>query len=181
MTHSPGVGAQKSQRTLLPTAEDMAKCREECTSSQDWCHSHVGSVLELSCLIRYKGKCYKSKSVDFNILFLLHIWHTFRIYVCVYIQSKGFPSDTGGKEPTCQRRRGKRPGSVPGPGRPPGGGHGNAFLSGESHGQRGAWWATAHGVSESRTCLKQISTYAYSQSLGASYLAHSNLWKISST
>ena len=39
------------------------------------------------------------------------------------------------------------------------------FLSGESHGQRSqvGYW----------TCLKQLSMHAYSQSLGALYLAHS--------
>ena len=26
---------------------------------------------------------------------------------------------------------------------------------------RGAWWATAHGVAESQTRLKQLSTYVY--------------------
>ena len=43
--------------------------------------------------------------------------------------------------------------SIPESGRPPGGGHGNplqySFL--ESPMDRGAWWATVHGVAKSRT------------------------------
>ena len=45
-------------------------------------------------------------------------------------------------------------GSISGSGRSPGGGHGNPlqFLPGESL-DRGAWWATVHGVAKSQTCL----------------------------
>ena len=37
-------------------------------------------------------------------------------------------------------------GSILGSGRSPGGGHGNPFLPGESHG--GAWWAIVHRVTK---------------------------------
>ena len=46
-------------------------------------------------------------------------------------------------------------GSIPGLGRPSGGGHGNPCQYScleNPHGQR-AWWATAHGVTKSRTRL----------------------------
>ena len=33
------------------------------------------------------------------------------------------------------------------------------LLPGESHGQR-SWWATVHGVTKSRTLLKQLSTHS---------------------
>ena len=36
-----------------------------------------------------------------------------------------FPGGTSGKEPTCQCRGLRDPGSIPGSGRSPGGGHGN--------------------------------------------------------
>ena len=45
--------------------------------------------------------------------------------------------------------------SVPGLVTPPGGGHGNPLQSSclESPMDRGAWWPTAHGVTNSRTQL----------------------------
>ena len=43
-------------------------------------------------------------------------------------------------------------GSVPGSGRSPGGGHGSVFQYSclENPRDRGAWWATIHGVAKSR-------------------------------
>ena len=51
-------------------------------------------------------------------------------------------------------------GSIPGSGRSPGGGHGNPLqYSGLGNPMdRGAWWATVHGVAKSWTRLKQLST-----------------------
>ena len=44
-------------------------------------------------------------------------------------------------------------GSIPELGRSPGGGHGNPLLYFclGNHKDRGAWWATVHGVAKSRT------------------------------
>ena len=44
---------------------------------------------------------------------------------------------------------------IPGSGRSPGGGHGNAlqYSSLENPMDRGAWRAAVHGVAKSRTCL----------------------------
>ena len=55
-------------------------------------------------------------------------------------------------------------GSIPGLGRPPGGGNGNPLQYSclENPMDRGAWWATVHGVSKSRTRLKLLSTDTYS-------------------
>ena len=49
-------------------------------------------------------------------------------------------------------------GSIPGLGRSPGGGHGNPLQDPcpENPMDRGAWWATVHGVSESQTRLKWL-------------------------
>ena len=46
-------------------------------------------------------------------------------------------------------------GSSPGWGRSPGGGHGNPLQYSclENSMERGAWWATAHGVTKSQTPL----------------------------
>ena len=52
------------------------------------------------------------------------------------------------KEPTCDAGD---PGSIPGSGRAPGGGHGNPLQHSclESPMDRGAWRATVHGAAES--------------------------------
>ena len=44
-------------------------------------------------------------------------------------------------------------GSIPGSGRSPGGGHGNPLQYSclENPMDRGAWWATVHAISKSRT------------------------------
>ena len=59
----------------------------------------------------------------------------------------GFPGGSVGKEFTCNA--GDRD-SIPGSGRCPGGGHGNPLQHSrlENPMDRGAWRATAHGVSE---------------------------------
>jgi len=52
-------------------------------------------------------------------------------------------------------------GSIPGSGRSPGEGNGNPFQYSylENPMDRGAWWATVHGVKKSWTGLKQLSTH----------------------
>ena len=66
----------------------------------------------------------------------------------------------------CQSRRLKRLGFNPWVRKIPGGGHGNPLQYSclENPMNRGAWWATVHGVAESWTRLKQLS----SSSKGAS-------------
>ena len=53
-------------------------------------------------------------------------------------------------------------GSIPGSGRSPGGGHGNPLQSSclENPRARGAWGATVHGVTKSRTGQKRLSMHA---------------------
>ena len=52
--------------------------------------------------------------------------------------------------------------SVPGLGRPPGGGHGNPlqYYCLENSMDRGAWWATVYRFVKSQTQVKQLSTQA---------------------
>ena len=61
--------------------------------------------------------------------------------------SRGFPVSTGGKEPAANARDLRDWGSVPGSGRPPGGGHGNPLQcsSLDSLMDRSPW-AVVHGV-----------------------------------
>ena len=53
-------------------------------------------------------------------------------------------------------------GSIPGSGKSPGGGHDNPLQDSclENPMDRGAWWATALGVTENRTGLKWLGTDA---------------------
>ena len=70
--------------------------------------------------------------------------------IWVQIQSLGFPGGSDGKEPTCNAGD---PGSIPGSGRSPREENGyllQYFLL-ENSMHRGAWWATVHGVTKSRT------------------------------
>ena len=60
----------------------------------------------------------------------------------------GFPGDSDSRESTCKAGD---PGSIPGPGRSPGEGNGDPLqCSGlENPMDRGAWWATVHGITKS--------------------------------
>ena len=86
-------------------------------------------------------------------------------YLCLLFQSypetgsfsssvkyDGSPGGSDGKESTGNAGD---LGSIPGLGRCPGGGHGNPFQCSwlEHPMDRGAWWATVHGVTKSRTPL----------------------------
>ena len=54
-------------------------------------------------------------------------------------------------------------GSIPGLGKSPGEGNGNSLKYSclENPMDRGAWWATVHGVAKSQTRLKQLSTHPH--------------------
>ena len=65
----------------------------------------------------------------------------------------GFPGGSDNKEPACNVGD---PGSIPALGRSPGKGNGNPLLQYsclENSTDGGAWWATVHGVTKSRTRL----------------------------
>ena len=63
---------------------------------------------------------------------------------------EGFPGGASGKEPSANAGDVKDAGSFPGSGRFPGEGHGNPLQYSclENPVDRGAWWATVHGVAE---------------------------------
>ena len=65
---------------------------------------------------------------------------------------RGFPDGSDGKESACKARD---PGLIPGSGRSSGGGHGNPieYSCLENPMDRGAQWATVHGVSKGQTWL----------------------------
>ena len=78
----------------------------------------------------------------------------------------GFPGGSDSKRISCNAGD---QGSIPGSERSPGGGNGNPpqYSSLGNPMDRGAWWATAHGVAESWIRLsdwtEQLSTYTHNQ------------------
>ena len=65
------------------------------------------------------------------------------------------------KNPPANARDIRDEGSIPGSGRPPGGGQGNPLQCSclENPTDRGDWWATVHRVAQSWTQLKRLSTH----------------------
>ena len=74
------------------------------------------------------------------VLFQVGNYACYIIYIC-------FPGGSDGEESTCNLGD---PGSIPGLGRSPGGEHGNPLQYSclENPMDRGAWWATVHGIAE---------------------------------
>ena len=81
------------------------------------------------------------------------------LYIYTYIVSGGSSS----KESACNAGATGDTGSIPGSGRSSGEGHGNPLQCSclENPLDRGAWWATVHRVTKSRTRLKQLSMHAW--------------------
>ena len=67
----------------------------------------------------------------------------------------GLPRWLSGKESACNAGNARDAGSIPGSGRSPEGGNGNPlqYSCMENPMDRGAWWATVHGATKSRTQL----------------------------
>ena len=69
----------------------------------------------------------------------------------------GFPGGSAGKESACKAGN---PGLIPGLGRPPAEGNDNS-LQYSCLGNpldRGAWWATLHGLAKSQNMTERLST-----------------------
>ena len=78
-----------------------------------------------------------------------------------YKHAEGFPSGSAVKNPPAYVGDMRDVGWIPGSGRSPGRGHGYPLqyscLGNPT--DRGAWWATVHGVAKSWTRLKRLSTH----------------------
>ena len=85
------------------------------------------------------------------------------VYKYIYIEYGGFPGSSDGKESTCNAGD---LGLIPGLGRSPGDGNDNPlqYTCLENFISRGAWRATVHGATKSRTQLC-INTHAIITSL----------------
>ena len=78
------------------------------------------------------------------------------LLIIVFSIFMGFPGDSVVKNLLARAGDAGDTGSVPGSGRPPGGGNDNPFQSsclGNTM-DRGAWWTTVHSVAKSQTQLR---------------------------
>ena len=82
----------------------------------------------------------------------MFLWFGFSFLPPLFICAVIFPSGSDNKESACNEGD---LGSIPGLGRFPGGGHGNPlqYSCWRIPMERGAWWATVHGVAKSQTRL----------------------------
>ena len=76
-------------------------------------------------------------------------------FVSTYCVPEGFPGGSVVRNPPASAEDSRDGGSTPGLGRSPGGEHGNPLQYSclENPLDRGAWWATVHGVAKSQTRL----------------------------
>ena len=105
------------------------------TSSETW--FPAPSVSYMSCL--FTSSPSSSLSVDSYTFLITPLFFFPNSNAADYYNTWGFPGGTSGKEPTCQCRRHKRLGLIPGSGRSPGGGHRNLLQCScleNPHGQR---------------------------------------------
>ena len=88
------------------------------------------------------------KNWESNAGFVSFLGFTFFLHLTLY--SLGFPGSLDGK---VSAYNAGDPGLVPGSERFPGGGNGSPLQYSclENPMDRGAWWATVHGVTKSRT------------------------------
>ena len=78
----------------------------------------------------------------------------------VLLKNRGFPSSSDGKPSACNMGD---HGSIPRLGRSPGEGNSNPLQYSclENSMDRGAWWATVHGVAKSQTQLSDSHTHTH--------------------
>ena len=74
----------------------------------------------------------------------------FMYFKLLWVHNKDFPGGSDGKASACNAGD---QGSIPGSGRSPGEGNGNTlqYSCHENLMDRGAWWATVHGVTNNWT------------------------------
>ena len=118
--------------------------------------AHAMLVIILQCL---KGS---NQHIVYNVICQLYLrklgkkqmflWFGFSFLPPLFICAVIFPSGSDDKESACNEGDLS---SIPGLGRFPGGGHGNPlqYSCWRIPMERGAWWATVHGVAKSRTRL----------------------------
>ena len=95
-------------------------------------------------------------TMNTKLLWTNMLWNNLDIFL---LSKDGVPWWLSSKESTCSVGDTGNMGSMPGSGRSPGWGNGNALQYSclENPKDRGAWWPTVHGVTKSQT---QLSAHA---------------------
>ena len=128
---------------LLCPSRSLRICSNSCPLSQ-WCCLTISSSVALFSFCLQSFPPSGSFSVHYiTIQKQIWYWHTLRMALVV----KNLPENAGYIRDA---------GSVTGSGKFPGEGHGNSLQYSclENPMDRGAWWATVHGVTKHQTCLK---------------------------
>ena len=75
-----------------------------------------------------------------------------------YMAGAGFPGSSVGNKSACNAGDSRDAGSIPGLGRSPGEGHSNPLQYSclNNSMDRGAWWATVHGVTQSQRACRRV-------------------------
>ena len=117
-------------------------------------------ALALRCLVRAFLPCVHLATLPPSVELQVLLWNRSQ---SPYIGIWDFPGGANCKEPTCQWGDVRVAGSTPGLGRSPGGRHGNPLQYSclENPMDRGAWQATVHGVAQSWTWQKRLSTHSH--------------------
>ena len=116
--------------------------------------SHLNFCLSTGCkdILSFSKKLYNSSFFSWvYVASWISIWVWCEVGASqVVLMVKNMPANVGDIGDSS---------SIPGLGRSPGGGHDNALQCSclENPMDRGAWWATVHGVPMSQTWLKQLS------------------------
>ena len=122
----------KTQRFMKGTKDRTIRAEE--------IHTRMPCVLHKTLGVGGRGGQHRNRGFFKKVIILLYkiVW--------------GFPGGSDGKESACNA---EDPGSSPGSGRSPGGGHGNPLQYSclENPMDGGAWRATVHGVAKSRMRL----------------------------
>ena len=100
----------------------------------------------------------RTNEIYIYILLLSKPMQVILYFNCTTDQRVGLPRWFSGKESPCSTGDSRL---IPGSERCPGGGNGNLLQCSclENPTERGAWWATVHGITKSRTQLKRLRTH----------------------
>ena len=133
---------------LFSLSHALCLCSRFAFCAHQVCVNRIMGTIVLFLLVAFSS----SLAYMLSVLFLLPLLCSSLFW--------GFPGGSDGKESVCNAGD---PGSIPGSGRSPGGGHGNPLQSSclQNPMDRGAWRATVHGVAESDTIQQLTLSRSY--------------------